>query len=50
MYMISIRALWKYLKKQKIQTQFEYTDIDLAKQHDRKIEFLTPEELSKIIM
>ena len=50
MYMISIRAFWKYLKKQKVVTQFEFTDIDLAKQSERKIEFLSFDELQSIIM
>lgn len=50
MYMISFRAFWKYLAKQWEKLSFEFSDIDLAKQEERKVEFLNVEELRSIIM
>lgn len=43
-YMITLRAFFKYLEKQDIQA-LSPTKIDLIKNEERKIEFLTEEEL-----
>lgn len=46
-YMITIRAFLKYLEKQEI-TSLSPTKIDLIKDEERKIEFLTDNELQRL--
>jgi site-specific recombinase XerD len=46
-YMITIRAFLKYLEKQEI-TSLSPTKVDLIKDEERKVEFLTEEELKKL--
>lgn len=46
-YMITIRAFLKYLEKQEI-TTLSPTKIDLIKDEERKIEFLSDEELNQL--
>ncbi|MDD5770280.1 MAG: tyrosine-type recombinase/integrase [Candidatus Gracilibacteria bacterium] len=46
-YMITLRAFFKYLEKQEIES-LSPTKIDLIKSEERKVDFLTQEELSKL--
>lgn len=46
-YMITIRAFLKYLEKQEI-SSLSPTKVDLIKDEERKVEFLTNEELEKL--
>lgn len=46
-YMITLRAFFKYLEKEEIEA-LSPTKIDLIKDEERKIEFLTDEELQKL--
>lgn len=46
-YMITLRSFFKYLEKQDIKS-FSPTKIDLIKNEERKVEFLTKEELDKL--
>lgn len=46
-YMITLRSFFKYLEKQEIEA-LSPTKIDLIKEEERKIEFLTDEELEKL--
>lgn len=48
-YMISLRAFLQFCKKQHIPTGVNFDDIDLQKNRDRKVEFLTAEELQNIV-
>jgi site-specific recombinase XerD len=45
--MITLRAFFRYLEKQEI-TSLSPTKIDLIKDEERKIEFLTQTELEKL--
>jgi site-specific recombinase XerD len=45
--MITLRAFLKYLEKQEINS-LSPTKIDLIKDEERKIEFLTEEELKRL--
>lgn len=47
-YMITLRSFFKYLEKQDIQS-FSPTKIDLIKNEERKVEFLTNEELDRLV-
>ncbi len=48
-YMISLRAFLHFCKKTHIQTGLESSDIELQKNRERKVEFLTAEELQDMI-
>jgi site-specific recombinase XerD len=45
--MITLRAFLKYLEKQEI-SSLSPTKVDLIKDEERKVEFLTEEELKKL--
>ena len=48
-YMISIRSFCKYLKKNAFET-IDPTAIDLIKQEERKVEFLTHDEIDRLFL
>ncbi len=48
-YMISLRAFLHFCKKTHIPTGIEFSDIELQKSQERKVEFLTAEELQDIV-
>lgn len=48
-YMISLRAFFHFCKKQHIPISIEWSDIELQKNRERKVEYLTVEELWSII-
>lgn len=48
-YMISLRAFLHFCKKTHIPTGIEFSDIELQKNRERKVEFLTWDELQSII-
>ncbi len=47
-YMISLRAFLHFCKKSHIPTGLEFSDIELQKNRERKVEFLTAEELQTL--
>lgn len=47
--MISLRAFLHFCKKTHIPTGIEFSDIELQKSQERKVEFLTAEELQDIV-
>ncbi len=47
--MISLRAFLHFCKKTHIPTGIEFSDIELQKNRERKVEYLTSEELQSII-
>ncbi|MBP7806355.1 tyrosine-type recombinase/integrase, partial [Candidatus Gracilibacteria bacterium] len=48
-YMISLRAFLHFCKKTHIPTGIEFSDIELQKNRERKVEYLTGDELQSII-
>lgn len=48
-YMISLRAFLHFCKKTHIKTGIEFSDIELQKNHERKVEYLTWDELQSIV-
>lgn len=48
-YMISLRAFLHFCKKTHIATGIEFSDIELQKSQERKVEYLTAEELQDIV-
>lgn len=48
-YMISLRAFLHFCKKSHIPIWIEYSDIELQKNRERKVEFLTAEELQTLV-
>lgn len=48
-YMISLRAFLQFLKKNHIPTLIESSDIELQKNRDRKVEYLTIDELKTLL-
>lgn len=48
-YMISLRAFLHFCKKTHIPTGIEFSDIELQKNRERKVEYLTGDELQSIV-
>lgn len=48
-YMISLRAFLHFCKKNHIKTGIEFSDIELQKNRERKVEYLTWDELQSIV-
>lgn len=48
-YMISLRAFLHFCKKTHIKTGIEFSDIELQKNRERKVEYLTWDELQSIV-
>jgi site-specific recombinase XerD len=48
-YMISLRAFLHFCKKTHIPTGIEFSDIELQKNRERKVEYLTSDELQSIV-
>ncbi len=48
-YMISLRAFLQFCKKSHILTGLESSDIELQKNRERKVEYLTAEELQTLV-
>lgn len=47
--MISLRSFWHFCKKSHIPLGLEFSDIELQKNRERKVEYLTGDELQSII-